>query len=313
MVVHTLAGLTGAIKPADAAAPQPVWGTFYDIRRYGGLQILLRALLGEGSLVLTAPGEPMADVPGAARAAVGVTHLTGTPSHWRRALMTPAVARRSRRAMCGSPARSPTRRCSTRLKARFPGVPVGHAYASTEAGVGFEVNDGLRRLSRPPIVGPRRRRSRCGSWTARCSCARRAPPAAIVGAAGAACGRRRLRRHRRHGRAARRSLPLRRPPRRRHQRRRPEGASGGDRGGDQPPSGRAHVARLGPQEARSPAPSSSPRWCSPSRRADEAAVQRGHPGRLPRASARRSRSRRCCASCRRWPLTAGGKLERAIA
>ena len=29
------------------------------------------------------------------------------------------------------------------LKARFPGVPVGHAYASTEAGVGFEVIDGL--------------------------------------------------------------------------------------------------------------------------------------------------------------------------
>ena len=29
------------------------------------------------------------------------------------------------------------------LSARFPGVPVGHAYASTEAGVGFEVNDGL--------------------------------------------------------------------------------------------------------------------------------------------------------------------------
>jgi acyl-coenzyme A synthetase/AMP-(fatty) acid ligase len=29
------------------------------------------------------------------------------------------------------------------LKAAFPGVPIGHAYASTEAGVGFEVNDGL--------------------------------------------------------------------------------------------------------------------------------------------------------------------------
>jgi acyl-coenzyme A synthetase/AMP-(fatty) acid ligase len=28
------------------------------------------------------------------------------------------------------------------LRARFPRAPVGHAYASTEAGVGFEVNDG---------------------------------------------------------------------------------------------------------------------------------------------------------------------------
>ena len=29
------------------------------------------------------------------------------------------------------------------LAARWPGVPIGHAYASTEAGVGFEVTDGL--------------------------------------------------------------------------------------------------------------------------------------------------------------------------
>jgi hypothetical protein len=29
------------------------------------------------------------------------------------------------------------------LRTRFPNVPVGHAYASTEAGVGFEVTDGL--------------------------------------------------------------------------------------------------------------------------------------------------------------------------
>ena len=46
MVAHTLAALTGAIKPADAQAEKIVWGTFYDIRRYGGLQILLRALAG---------------------------------------------------------------------------------------------------------------------------------------------------------------------------------------------------------------------------------------------------------------------------
>ena len=33
------------------------------------------------------------------------------------------------------------------LRARFPQASVGHAYASTEAGVAFEVNDGLGRLS----------------------------------------------------------------------------------------------------------------------------------------------------------------------
>src|ERR1700750_892994 len=44
MVAHSLEALTGAIQPATAH--DIVWGTFYDIRRYGGLQILVRALLG---------------------------------------------------------------------------------------------------------------------------------------------------------------------------------------------------------------------------------------------------------------------------
>ena len=100
MVVHTLSGLTGAIKRnADHATPV-VWATFYDIRRYGGLQIFFRALIDGASLVLSSADEPVGDhlVRLGAR---GVTHISGTPSHWRR------------RATCGCPARSPTRRCST--------------------------------------------------------------------------------------------------------------------------------------------------------------------------------------------------------
>ena len=77
-----------AASPADGA---DVWGTFYDIRRYGGLQIYLRAVCGGASLVLSNAGEPVADHL-ARLAADGVTHLSGTPSQWRRALMTvPAV------------------------------------------------------------------------------------------------------------------------------------------------------------------------------------------------------------------------------
>jgi acyl-coenzyme A synthetase/AMP-(fatty) acid ligase len=141
MVAHTLAGLTGAIKPAAADAPPPTWATFYDIRRYGGLQILLRALLGEGSMLLTSPAEPMAGFLGRI-ARHGATHVTGTPSHWRRVLMSPeaaAIAPDYVR-LSGEIA---DQAVLDALKVRFPGVPVGHAYASTEAGVGFEVNDGL--------------------------------------------------------------------------------------------------------------------------------------------------------------------------
>ncbi|WP_213030285.1 hypothetical protein, partial [Acinetobacter baumannii] len=51
-----LEALTGAIVaegPAKGLAP--VWATFYDIRRYGGLQIFLRAILSGGSMVLSEP------------------------------------------------------------------------------------------------------------------------------------------------------------------------------------------------------------------------------------------------------------------
>ncbi|HEU5480823.1 MAG TPA: AMP-binding protein, partial [Candidatus Tumulicola sp.] len=90
MVVHTLGTLTGAIRRSGSLAGPLVWATFYDIRRYGGLQILFRALLGGGSLVLSAPGES-APAFLARTSEHRVTHITGTPSHWRRALMSPAA------------------------------------------------------------------------------------------------------------------------------------------------------------------------------------------------------------------------------
>src|SRR6185312_5312720 len=60
MVLHTLASLAGAI-PASGSPTEVVWGTFYDIRRYGGLQIFLRAVLTGSSLVISGPDERLAD------------------------------------------------------------------------------------------------------------------------------------------------------------------------------------------------------------------------------------------------------------
>jgi acyl-coenzyme A synthetase/AMP-(fatty) acid ligase len=140
LVVHRLEGLTGAIRTAPAPAAPPVWGTFYDIRRYGGLQILLRALLAGGSMILSDAHEAAADHL-ARLGRLGVTHLSGTPSHWRRALMTPAIASIAPGyvRLSGEVA---DQAVLDSLKTQFPNAAVGHAYASTEAGVGFEVNDG---------------------------------------------------------------------------------------------------------------------------------------------------------------------------
>ena len=139
MVLHDLASLTAAIGTASPADGAAVWGTFYDIRRYGGLQILLRAICGGASLVFSAAGEPVADHL-ARLARHGVTHLSGTPSHWRRALMSPVIHEIAPRyvRLSGEIA---DQAILDSLRVAFPDAAIGHAYASTEAGVAFDVND----------------------------------------------------------------------------------------------------------------------------------------------------------------------------
>ena len=139
MVAHTLDALTGAIRgaPHDGTV---VWSTFYDIRRYGGLQMFLRALLGETDLVLTDAAEPLGTLLHRLGDA-GVTAISGTPSHWRRVLMSrergPFAPRYIR--LSGEIA---DQIVLDGLGATFPEAAIEHAYASTEAGVGFTVADG---------------------------------------------------------------------------------------------------------------------------------------------------------------------------
>ncbi|GGI24446.1 class I adenylate-forming enzyme family protein [Bradyrhizobium guangdongense] len=142
IVGHTLEALTGAIvAEGPSKGPAPVWATFYDIRRYGGLQIFLRAILSGGSMVLSDPHEALADHVARLNAR-GVSHISGTPSHWRKLLMSGSAARFAPRyvRLSGEIA---DQAVLDGLKAAFPNSSVGHAYASTEAGVGFAVNDGL--------------------------------------------------------------------------------------------------------------------------------------------------------------------------
>jgi acyl-coenzyme A synthetase/AMP-(fatty) acid ligase len=141
LVRHTLATLTGAMQAGTMLGQDAVWSTFYDMRRYGGLQIFLRAMLGGGSMVLSSTLEPVGDF--LARAGTrGVTHISGTPSHWRRALMSPAA---DTFAPCyvrlsGEIA---DQAVLDHLRAAFPQADIAHAFASTEAGVAFDVGDGL--------------------------------------------------------------------------------------------------------------------------------------------------------------------------
>jgi acyl-coenzyme A synthetase/AMP-(fatty) acid ligase len=140
LVMHSLASLTDPIKPVGASAAPAAWATFYDIRRYGGLQIFLRAMLGTGSMILSSAEETPAEHL-ARLGRLGVTHISGTPSHWRRVLMSGAA-----HAMAPGYVRLSgeiaDQAVLDNLRATYPQAGVGHAYASTEAGVGFDVNDG---------------------------------------------------------------------------------------------------------------------------------------------------------------------------
>jgi acyl-coenzyme A synthetase/AMP-(fatty) acid ligase len=141
LVSHSLTSLAGDMQNPNALGRDTIWSTFYDIRRYGGLQILLRALLSGGSLVMSDPEESIRDFLKRASAS-GVTHITGTPSHWRRVLMSgsaqlisPSYVRLS-----GEIADQPL---LDNLRATYPMAAIVHAFASTEAGLAFEVTDGL--------------------------------------------------------------------------------------------------------------------------------------------------------------------------
>lgn len=139
LVSHTLASLAGAIEPGDNSDEPVIWSTFYDIRRYGGLQIFLRAALTGRSLVLMGENESTPDF--LARAgSLGVTHISGTPTQWRRALMSTAAHLIQPRYVRLS-GEIVDQAILNRLMVLYPEARIVHAFASTEAGVAFEVKD----------------------------------------------------------------------------------------------------------------------------------------------------------------------------
>jgi len=153
LVAHTFESLAGALPRHPASVKPMVWSTFYDIRRYGGLQIYLRSVLSGSPLVLSSSGESTHDF--LARAgALGVTHMSGTPSHWRRALMSgdAALIAPEYVRLSGEVADQPV---LDNLRAVYPAARVAHAFASTEAGVAFDVNDGLAGFPVDFIGNPR--------------------------------------------------------------------------------------------------------------------------------------------------------------
>ena len=141
MVAHTLAGLVGSTKRDIEKGRSVVWGLLYDLGRFAGLQVFLQALLGASSLVFTEREDPIAErvdalIKGDCNA------LSATPSLWRKILMLPNSEKLDLKwiTLGGEIA---NQHVLSSLSKRFPTGRITHVYASTEAGVGFSVRDGL--------------------------------------------------------------------------------------------------------------------------------------------------------------------------
>lgn len=113
------------------------WLLTYDACGFAGLQVLLTALAGGGTML----ADPAADAVGLARLAVTgrATHISATPSFWRVLLLSGAAPPLARITLGGEAVDQPL---LDALSARFPNVPIRCIYASTELGSLFTVADG---------------------------------------------------------------------------------------------------------------------------------------------------------------------------
>jgi acyl-CoA synthetase (AMP-forming)/AMP-acid ligase II len=142
IVPHSLRSLARSVyRFGGGAGPAPVWGLLYDPTRFAGLQVVLQALIGGGRLVAIDTTLPLMDQV-TALVDQGCTHLSATPTLWRRLMMVPGYGRLPLRqaTLGGEIVDQPTLNA---VRAAFPTARLSHIYASTEAGVGFSVTDGM--------------------------------------------------------------------------------------------------------------------------------------------------------------------------
>lgn len=141
LVVHSFDSLARtALAGRRIADPPQVWAMLYDVTRFAGYQVFFQAALSGHVLAFAGLNTPM-DQRVAFFAEHGVTHISATPTLWRKILMCPASAELSpEQITLGGEAADQATLSS--LRGKYPRARVTHIFASTEAGVGLAVSDG---------------------------------------------------------------------------------------------------------------------------------------------------------------------------
>jgi len=143
LVRHEFVSLAASsLKSKKKNASTEVWGQFYDLTRYAGYQVLFNSLLNGHALVTSSSYEQIHERVSWC-AENSVTHISATPSQWRKILMTGEDAIKiplKQIVLGGEAADQPLLNA---LRKHFPKATITHTYASTEAGLGISVSDGM--------------------------------------------------------------------------------------------------------------------------------------------------------------------------
>jgi acyl-coenzyme A synthetase/AMP-(fatty) acid ligase len=140
IIEHQVSTLSRSIVKKNVYAQSYIWGLVYDSNRFAGLQVVLQALISGSILVI--PKDMSFETQVDAMVNFSVNALSATPTLWRKLLMDGRILGLQLKQLSLGGEIVDQSLLNT-LRSKFPNSRIVHIYASTEAGTGFSVKDGL--------------------------------------------------------------------------------------------------------------------------------------------------------------------------
>ena len=140
LIAHTLTTLTRSMSARNFGNNYS-WGSLYSLRRFAGLQVFLQSWICSTPLILNEEGAHLDDML-KRFIELGCNALSATPSMWRKLAMHHLFDELSLKQITLG-GEIVDQSVLDMLSRHFPSARITHIYASTEAGVGFAVRDGI--------------------------------------------------------------------------------------------------------------------------------------------------------------------------
>ncbi|MDA7664096.1 fatty acid--CoA ligase family protein [bacterium] len=141
LIAHDLRSLTRSVKRPTELSSTICWGLLYSPTRFAGVQVILQALAGGSCLAVPAAMTPI-EAAVKTLSSCGCNALSATPSLWRKLAFAGLLSALELKYITLGGEASDQKILDT-LQEHYPAATIRHIYASTEAGVGFSVADGL--------------------------------------------------------------------------------------------------------------------------------------------------------------------------